>query len=450
MRVNFPFEKQFIFCKKTNQKQSIMKNPGDRQGYLFSKGYSNYVFILLFLLYLFDYIDRMIVTNMFVSIEKDWGISHTQSGMLVSAVYWAIVLLTFPVSILVDRWSRTKTIGIMAIMWSMATALCALTGNFVQLFMARLLIGIGEAGYAPGGSAMISGLYPIEKRSKMMGLWNASIPLGTAIGVLLGGIIAVKLGWKHAFGIVAIPGFIVAVLFLFVKDYKTVDLSFVDKSNNKIKMEKKDMVKEFITKPSVIYTYFGMAAVVFVTTSLITWLSTYFHNVRNIPQVKAGTMTSAIMVLALIGAPLGGFLTDRWRKTQANARLLLPALSTLLTAILLFAALYLFKGIIQYALLLVMGVCIMLFISGAAAVTQDVIHPGLRAASYAFAVIIQNLLGSSTAPIIMGKIYDLSNIQTALSILPFVLIVGAFLFYLGSKHYVRDIGKVAKINLEAA
>jgi MFS family permease len=392
----------------------------------------------------------MIVTNMFVSIEKDWGISHTQSGMLVSAVYWAIVLLTFPVSILVDRWSRTKTIGIMAIMWSMATALCALTGNFVQLFMARLLIGIGEAGYAPGGSAMISGLYPIEKRSKMMGLWNASIPLGTAIGVLLGGIIAVKLGWKHAFGIVAIPGFIVAVLFLFVKDYKTVDLSFVDKSNNKIKMEKKDMVKEFITKPSVIYTYFGMAAVVFVTTSLITWLSTYFHNVRNIPQVKAGTMTSAIMVLALIGAPLGGFLTDRWRKTQANARLLLPALSTLLTAILLFAALYLFKGIIQYALLLVMGVCIMLFISGAAAVTQDVIHPGLRAASYAFAVIIQNLLGSSTAPIIMGKIYDLSNIQTALSILPFVLIVGAFLFYLGSKHYVRDIGKVAKINLEAA
>ncbi len=427
-----------------------MKNPDDRQGYLFSKGYSNYVFILLFLLYMFDYIDRMVVTNMFVSIEKDWGISHTQSGLLVSAVYWAIVLLTFPVSILVDRWSRTKTIGIMAIMWSMATALCALTGNFVQLFMARLLIGIGEAGYAPGGSAMISGLYPLEKRSKMMGLWNASIPLGTAIGVMLGGLIAVRFGWKHAFGIVAVPGFIVAVLFLFVKDYKTVDLSYSDKSNNKIKMEKKDMVREFITKPSVIYTYFGMAAVVFVTTSLITWLSTYFHNVSNMPQVKAGTMASAVMVLALVGAPLGGFLTDRWRKTQANARLLFPALSTLLTAILLFAALYLFKGVVQYAVLLLMGVSIMLFISGAAAVTQDVIHPGLRAASYAFAVIIQNLLGSSTAPIVMGKIYDLSNIQTALSILPFVLIAGAVQFYLGSRHYVRDMGKVAKINLEAA
>src|ERR1035437_367651 len=301
-----------------------MKNPEDRTGYLFSKGYSNYVFMLLFLLYMFDYIDRMVVTSMFTSIERDWGISHTQSGLLISAVNWAIVILTFPISILVDRWSRTKTIGVMAIMWSLATALCTLTGNCAQLFMARMLIGVGEAGYAPGGSAMISGLYPLEKRSKMMGLWNASIPLGTAIGVLLGGIIAVKLGWKHAFGIVAIPGFIVAVLFLFVKDYKTVDLSFIDKSNNKIKMEKKDMAKEFLTKPSVIYTYFGMAAVVFVTTSLITWLSTYFQKVNEISQIKAGNMAGAIMILALVGAPLGGFLTDRWRRTRTDARLLFP------------------------------------------------------------------------------------------------------------------------------
>jgi MFS family permease len=119
-----------------------------------------------------------------------------------------LLFLLFRFPFLVDRWSRTKTIGVMAIMWSFATALCALTGNFVQLFMARMLIGVGEAGYAPGGSAMISGLYPIDRRARMMGIWNASIPLGSAIGVLLGGIIAVKLGWKHAFGIVAIPGMI--------------------------------------------------------------------------------------------------------------------------------------------------------------------------------------------------------------------------------------------------
>ncbi len=427
-----------------------MKKADDRSGYLFTRKYSNYVFVLLFLLYMFDYIDRTIVTSMFTSIERDWGITHTQSGLLVSAVYWAIVILTFPVSLLVDRWSRTKTIGLMAVVWSLATALCALTGNYVQLFMARILIGVGEAGYAPGGSAMISGLYPIEKRSKMMGIWNASIPLGTAIGVLLGGIIATRWGWKHAFGIVAIPGLLIAIMFLFVRDYKTVDLSFIDKTNNRIRMEKKDLFREFLSKPSILFTYFGIAAVVFVTTSLITWLSTYFQTVRMVPQEKAGTLASAVMVLALVGAPLGGILTDRWRKKQLNARLLLPAITTLISAVLLFAALYLFRGTLQFVTFLIMGVAIMMFISGAAAVTQDVIHPGLRATSYAIAVVVQNLLGSSTAPLVLGKIYDNSTIQTALSILPFVLVLGALLFYLGSRYYEKDMEKVAKINLEAA
>jgi len=97
-----------------------------------------------------------------------------------------------------------------------------------------------------------------------------------------------------------------------------------------------------------------------------------------------------------------------------------------------------------------MGIAIMVFISGASAVTQDVIHPGLRATSYAIAVVVQNLLGASTAPLVVGKIYDLSNIKTALSILPFVLVVGALLFYLGSRYYEKDMEKVAKVRLEAA
>jgi MFS family permease len=427
-----------------------MKNKEVPQGYLFSKRYSYYVFTLLFLLYMFDYIDRMVITSMWPSVGKALGITHMQEGMLVSAVYWAIVILTFPVSLLVDRWSRTKTIGIMAIMWSIATALCALTHNYVQLFMARALIGIGEAGYAPGGGAVISGLFPFEKRAKMMGLWNASIPLGTAIGHAIGGVIAVHLGWKHAFGIVAFPGLIIAILFLFIKDYKTVDLAFVDKTRKKIKMEKRDMVREFVTRPSVLFTYFGFAAVVFVTTALITWLSTYFQNVQGMPMDKAGMKASLIMVLALVGAPIGGYLADAWRKKQQNARSLFPAISTFITAVILFIALKLEPGLLQYILLLIMGVSIMLFIAGAIAVTQDVIHPGMRAISYSICVIVQNLLGSAMAPMIIGRIYDKANIETALSILPFVLVVGSLLFLAGSTFYNKDLEKVTKIELEAA
>jgi fucose permease len=127
-----------------------------------------------------------------------------------------------------------------------------------------------------------------------------------------------------------------------------------------------------------------------------------------------------------------------------------PVVTTVLSAIALFIALALVKGSMQYAVFLVFGVLVLAFISGAAAVTQDVIHPGLRATSYAIAVVVQNLLGASTAPIIMGKIYDLTNIQTALSVLPFILLLGAFLFWLGSRHYKKDLEKVAHIQLEAA
>ncbi len=425
-----------------------MKNKVIRPGYLFTKSYSNYVFILLFLLYLFDYADRMVVNSMFSYIQNDLGINNFQSGWLVSIIYLTIGILTFPVSIVIDRWSRTKTVGIMAIVWSLATLLCAFTGNYIQLFMARILIGFGEAGYAPGGSALISGMYPMEKRSKMMGLWNASIPLGSAIGVTMGGIIASTWGWKHAFGIVAIPGLIIAILFLFVKDYKTVDLSKVDKANNKIKMERKDIVKEFLKKPSVIFTYFGMTAIVFVTTAMIVWLPKFFESTSGMDPKKAGTLAGAVMMLALIGAPMGGYITDRWRKKEPRARMLFPAITTFISAVLLFLAFFLFSGTLQIITLFVFGIFIMLFISGAAAVTQDVIHPGLRATSYAIAVMVQNLLGSFTAPIVLGRISDLTNIKTAMSILPFSLLLGALLFLIGSRYYNNDIGKVSAIKLE--
>lgn len=426
-----------------------MKNKTIPPGYLYTKRYTNYIFMLLFLLYMFDYIDRTVVTSMFVHIEQDFGISHTQSGLLVSAVYWAIVVLTFPVSILVDRWNRTKTIGIMAVLWSIATALCALTGNFVQLVMTRALIGVGEAGYAPGGTAVISGLYPEDKRSRMMGLWNASIPLGTAIGVGLGGIIASTLGWKHAFGLVALPGLIVAILFFFAKDYKTVDLSFTNSQDVKQKMTPGDITRQFMVRPSLILTYFGFAAMVFVTTALITWLSTYFHVTRDLPIEKAGSMSSAVMILAIVGAPLGGFLTDQWRKSNIRARLLLPVATALLSAVFLAIALWMTKGTVQYIFFLLMGVTVTAFIPAAAAVTQDVIHAGLRAMSYAIAVVVQNLLGASTAPVVVGKLYDLYDIRTAISILPFVLVLGAILFYIASRFYVNDLKKTARIKLEA-
>ncbi len=436
-----------------------MKNDKVPEGYLFSKPYTNYIFVLLFLLYMFDYVDRMVVTSLFPFLKTDWNLTDTQCGMLVSAVYWSIVLLTFPVSILVDRWSRRKTIGLMGVVWSIATGICAITKTFPQLLSARTFIGIGEAGYAPGGTAMIAGLYPQEKRSWMMGLWNASIPLGSAIGVALGGIIAANWGWRHAFGLVAIPGLIVAILFFFVKDYKTVGLVKNTASGNKEKnhnsetvkttMSAKDIFREFVDKPSLIFTYFGMAGVVFTTTSLLTWLPTYFHRVQGLPESQAGLKSSAVMLLALVGAPLGGYIADKWRKKKINARLLFPTITSLVSAVLLFLAFVVFPGKMQYVILLTLGMIITAFVSAASAVTQDVVHAGMRAMSYAIAVVVQNLLGASMGPIVIGAISDVSNIQTAMSILPVALLLAALMFFSGSFFYEKDLNKVEQVQLES-
>jgi MFS family permease len=419
-------------------------------GYIFPKPYTNYVFSLLFLLYMFDYIDRMVVSSLTPFIQQDWGITDTQVGALSSVVYWAIVALTLPISALVDRWSRRKTIGAMATLWSLATAACAFTTNFAGLMVARGFIGVGEAGYAPGGSAMISGLYPKEKRSWMMGLWNASIPLGSAIGVAVGGVIATNIGWKHAFGLVAAPGLIIAILFFLVKDYKTVELVKHKRENNtkKDRMSFSDLVREFVRKPALMLTYFGFSGMVFVTTSLLWWLDDYFHRFNDLPMDKASPKASLVMLLAIVGAPLGGYLTDRWHRKRENARLLFPGISALLATIFCLVAFTFLSNTPQYLVLLLLGLSVTAFIPGAQAATQDLVHPGLRATSYSLAVIIQNLLGASLGPLVIGALSDKLGLDKALMFLPIFLLIASILFFTGSIFYKKDLAKVEDVPVE--
>lgn len=402
------------------------------------------VFWLLFLLYMFDYMDRMIIVSLFPFLKQDMGMTDAQCGLLVSTVYWSILIFSFPVSILVDRWSRTKSISIMAVFWSMATIACAFTKTFSQLFMARTAIGIGEAGYAPGGTAMLSANFPKEKRARILGFWNASIPLGSALGIGIGGFAAHHFGWRHAFGLVAFPGLIIAIIFYFVKDYKTIKLTRKrgedqKESNEEIKMSFMDITKQFTHNKTLIMNNFAFALNVFITTSLLTWLPTYFHRFNNLAMDKASMKASSIMVLAIIGAPLGGYLTDLWMKKQNKARLLFPAVSSIITAGLLFVAFTFFQGKAQYIIMLLVGISAVAFVPGGVAVTQDVVHPGLCAVSLSLNIIIQHLFGSSLAPIIMGKLSDIYGLDNALTMLPVFGLLAGMLLFIGSFYYAKDL-----------
>jgi MFS family permease len=429
-----------------------MNNVTAPKEYKLSKLNTYYIFTLLFLLYFFDYVDRMIVTALMPYIKLEYGLTDTQSGLLVSVVYWSVVVFVLPVSILVDRWSRKKTIGIMALLWSMATLACAFTKTFPQLLMTRSAIGVGEAGYAPAGTAMLSGLFPPEKRSRMMGFWNMSIPLGIAVGIGVGGFVAQQWGWRHAFGLVAIPGALIAILFFFVKDYKTVELTkTVDSSNvgqNQVKMSKMDIFRSFIRTPSLIFTYLGFIGCVFTNNAITTWLPTYYHRLEGLPLGEAGMKTGGILMLAVIGLPLGGWLADVWFKKKASSRLLFPAITVALSSIVVFVAFSFLEGKAQYMALLLNGVLAVGFVAAAITATQETVHAGLRAISYSVCVIVQNILGASLGPIVIGAFSDAYGIKVAMTILPIFLAASALLFFAGSFFYEKDLKKVEKITLE--
>ncbi len=170
--------------------------------------------LLLCLTMLFDYADRMVVGALIPFIKQDWGLSDQALGGLTSVIYLTIAIFVVPLSILVDRWSRRKMISLMVFVWSLATLACAFTRNYGQLLVARALVGLGEAGYAPAGTASLAAAYPREVRARAMGVWNAFIPIGSAVGFVVGGYIGQHYGWRQAFGLVSLPGIILAVTVL--------------------------------------------------------------------------------------------------------------------------------------------------------------------------------------------------------------------------------------------
>jgi predicted MFS family arabinose efflux permease len=305
---------------------------------------------------------------------------------------------------------------------------------------------------------MISALYPAGKRSLMIGIWNSSIPLGMACGIVAGGVIATQWGWRNAFGIVALPGLVVAILFFFVRDYRTVDLERAvgpgseGKGENgmKAKMSNGDIVRVFSRTPSLILTYLGFAGMMFISTSLSTFLPTYFQRVQEVPLQRATLLTSGIMLTAIIGSPLGGWIADRWMTRKVQARLLVASLAALLTCVFFFSGFHFFDGgSFQYGVFLLGGIMAIAYASSAIAVTQDVVHPGLRAVSYALCVITQHLLGSALGPVVTGALSDRYGILTALKIASLVALSSCVFFYVGSRFYRRDLAKAEKIVIRA-
>ncbi len=417
-----------------------MNEANSKDDYLYSKKHAWYVLFLLFMLMLFDFIDRQVLSALLPFIKAEWNLSDTELGALVAIVNVAIAVFVFPVSILVDRWSRTKSISGMAILWSAATAACALAGNFTQMLVGRFFIGAGEAGYAAGGASLLSASFPQRLRGTVMGISQSAGLLGSVLGVVLGGVIAAKWGWRAAFGVVAIPGFLFAILILFVRDYKNVQIEVQNHNAVQNKGMTWQQATGVIVRSGVLRAIFiGSAMQLLFNATVLNWLPSYFNRFHAMAPDKAGLRTGIVLLIASLGIVAFGYIGDKVTKGLPRRRLVLMALFSLCSAITFGAAFALPVGGLQIGLLFFGAFFMAAFLGPCYAVIHDLVHPGMTGMAIGIFVLMNNVLGMALGPLIGGMLADKFELSTALLIVSVVPLISAVAFYVASSRYDKAI-----------
>lgn len=426
-----------------------MNAPGP-DGYLISRRHAHGVLLLLFVLMLFDFIDRQVLAALLPYIKLEWSLSDTQLGGLVSAVNAAIAILAFPTAVVVDRWSRTKSIGVMAVIWSLATAACSFATGFHQMLVARFLVGTGEAGYAAAGNSLLAAVYPARLRSTVIGIFQAAGMVGTVLGVVIGGFIATRWGWRSAFGLVAVPGLIAALTVFFVRDYQTVTMKVIDVQTQTFRdIRWYEVAAKILRTPIMLVLFLGQAAQFFFVSTLGNWLPSFFNRVYGMPLNVAGVRTGLVLLAAALGMVLGGMLIDKLIRARPQTRLLGPTVFALLTAGLFIGAFSLPAGATQQVLLYGGAVFMMGVMGPVISAIQNVVHPGMRATATGSMALCTNLFGMALGPITAGILSDRFDLQTALQIISVAPLVAALAYFAASFLYAKEAAKCEDVQVAA-
>jgi MFS family permease len=419
--------------------------PQTEHGYLVPKPQAWFAFALAFLLMMFDFTDRQIIVSMFPYLKADWGLSDYQLGALASVISVTIAVFTVPLSFIIDRWSRVKSIVAMGVVWSLATIACGFTTNYQQLLVARGFIGLGEAGYGPAAAALLSSLFPTRMRATIIGGFIAAASFGSVVGILLGGLIAARWGWKAAFGIVGVPGFVIAVLFMFVRDYRAPQLSSSAGSSRA-----RDIARELFHARSGIAACFAGAMQLVTSSTMYAWLPSFFNRAYGLPADRSGIWAAGVIICGTLGAVVWAAAADRSAQRDVRFRMLTTAACCAATLGFFSVAFGLLNPGPLQIVAIVLGAFVMTCTQGPVpAVAIDVVHPALRSTVGSLVAMVQNLFGYALGPLISGALSDSFGLQAAMAIMPISCAVAALLLVLGSRSYPADRAAVANLQVRA-
>jgi MFS transporter, Spinster family, sphingosine-1-phosphate transporter len=378
---------------------------------------------------LFNYLDRFVLSAVLTPLQKELGLNDGQAGRLVTAFMLGYFLTSPVFGWLGDRWSRKWLIAAGIFVWSLGTVLTGFAATFAMMIAFRALVGLGEASYATISPSLISDSYPPEKRNNALTIFYVAIPVGAALGTILGGLIAAKWGWRHAFIWAGAPGLLLALVLLPFAEPKRGEAEGRGREAAK-RPSVRDILNLFRI-PEYVFVVSGYTAYTFALGAFAHWGPTFLHRAHGVAVDSAGAFFGAVLVVAgLVGTLLGGFAATAWQKRNRAGYAWTLGLSVLAAVPLAFGAFL--AGSTFWSMTLLAGAMFFLFLPTGPVNTLilETAPVNLRASAMAVSIFTIHLCGDMWSPEIVGRLADSfgGNLQKAVLILPVALIVAAALW----------------------
>jgi MFS family permease len=409
---------------------------------------AGFTFAVLLTINILNYMDRTILPAVLPHLQQDFHMNDTAAGLLGSSFLLVYGLATLPLGIWADRGIRKNIVGLCVGIWSIATALAGFTQNFVQLFLTRSVLGIGEAGYAPASLSMIGDFFPKEQRGRILSYWSVSNVIGTALGLIIGGIVADAFGWRWAFYLVGIPGLIAAFLIWRAHEPRRGAFDTEGDSGHDLAVGHGSLGGDILGTGKQLFripTYWVLVAAFifsfFIVGAAQFWIPKYIHNAFHLSSAQAGTISGGVLAGgSVIGTLLGGWLADFLQRRMPQGRMLVSTLAFLSGAPLTLLALTLHNLIPFISVFILAIVCLSMCLGPLNAIIQDIIVPEMRATGVGLALLLAHVLGDAASPLLIGFISDHSSLGVALlSTAPTCLFVAGVICLVGLKTVARDM-----------
>ncbi len=401
---------------------------------------------LLLAINVFNYIDRQVLAGVEPDIRRSFfpedpksPEAKTDSGYLASAFLISYMLTAPLFGALASRWPQVKwkLIAVGVFVWSLATGAGGLAAGFIMLLMTRCFVGVGEGAYGPLAPTILSDSFPVAKRGNILSLFYAAMPVGGALGYALGGSIA-RLdpkheSWRWAFFVVVIPGLILAILSLLMRESP---VGAADAVSTRKRMTWQDY-RILIQTPSFVLDTLGMTAMLFAMGALAWWMPDYLEADPD-SGVAAVTVFGIITALAGLGGTVaGGLIGDRFRTRLPGSYFLVSGAGLLLSAacVLLFLVMP-----FPWAWCMIFAAVFFMFLNTGPSNTilANVVHPAMRPAGFAVNILVIHVLGDVISPPIIGRVSGYWNMSVGFTVVSAFLAVGGLIWLWGGRYLDHD------------